>query len=163
MTSKMFSFPFTRTKPPEAQEPVIPAILTDGLLLTRWYITYRLDQEMERARRYQRPLSVVLATPAVLPGEQLAEQALASGAAAARAAARSTDLAGWMDGSRILIVMPETTHALARVAIFRWRNEIMVRTARKWWFAVIEDAGKYEGAEELLQAATEQLVQRDCA
>lgn len=158
-------FSFMRSEPEAGEAPnaVASRILRDGLLLARWYILCRLAEEMERARRYRRPLCAVLASPAVLPGEHLDERALASGAAAARLVARSTDIAGWLEDGSILIVMPEITHAQARVAVFRWRNEIMVRTARKWWFAVIEDAGKYENTEQLLQAATEQVARRDAA
>jgi hypothetical protein len=151
-------FPFTQREGlAKAPEPTSPGILRDGVLLARWYILYRLAEWMELARRYHRPLSIVVATPIMLPGEPLAEEAFEIGATAARLVARATDLVGWLEGGRILMIMPETPRMGAVSAVFRWRNEIHLRTGRKWRFAITGTAA------ELLQAATEQFKKRDAA
>jgi hypothetical protein len=159
----MLRFPFTRPKRrlAEAPEPTSPPILRDGVLLGRWYILYRLAEWMKLARRYHRPLSIVVASPVLLPGQPLAEEALESGAAAARLVAKDTDLVGWLEGGRILVIMPETPRIGAASAVFRWRNEINLRTKRKWRFAIIDDVHQYGTADELLQAAAEQLKGSD--
>ena len=151
--------PVTGTRPASA----IPGPLRDGPILARWYILFHLAGEVERACRYHRPLSVVLAAPVMLPGDQLAEQAEAIGVAATSMVARRSDLVGWLDGGSILIVMPETAFKDAQAAMFRWRNEITSRSRHKWQFAVVGDAGRFRTTDDLLQAAAERLSQEEAA
>jgi hypothetical protein len=133
----------------------------DGVLYANWYIMRRLDEELGRARRYQRPLAVALAAPMLLPGEQPTALALEVAAAAARAAARSTDLLGWLGSVSILMIMPETPPGGARVAVFRWREDMRMRSqsvgGHKWRVVLIEDGWSFESADQLVRAATERL------
>ena len=132
------------------------AVLTDGVLLAEWYILRRPDEELERARRYDRPLSVVVAEPQLIPGERATALELEVAAAAARAAARSTDLLGWLGSDRILMIMPETSPLHARSAVFRWRNDMALKSryigGHAWRSKAIESPCSFETAEELLRA-----------
>jgi len=127
---------------PETAGQSGPEMLVDRGILAAWFIEYRLAQEIERARRYDRPLAVLRATPQTLAGEALPEQALAAAAEAATVAARATDIVGWEGPQTILILMPETPPEAARVAAARWRNEIWVRSrgfgGHKWQLTLLE-------------------------
>jgi hypothetical protein len=133
----------------------------DGVLYAHWYIMRRLDEELVRARRYQRPLAVAVGAPMLLPGEQPTALVLEVAAAAARAAARSSDLLGWLGSVSILMIMPETPPGGARVAVFRWREDMRIRSqsvgGRMWQVVLFEDGGNLESADQLLRAATERL------
>jgi hypothetical protein len=143
------------------------AVLKDGVLYARWYILRRLDEEVERARRYQRPLSIAVAAPMLIPGETPTALELEVAAAAARAAARSTDLLGWMASDSILMIMPETLPDGARSAVFRWREDMRVHTrgvgGHLWRAVAIQDAHSYESAEQLVRAAAERLAGNEAA
>ena len=73
--------PFRREKressqlPPEeahdAPPPPGPHVLFDGPVLARWFIVYRLEQELYRARRYGAPLTVLISDPQLIVGERV--------------------------------------------------------------------------------------------
>jgi hypothetical protein len=65
------------------------SVLRDRALLAEWYMLHRLDEELERSRCDDRPLSVLVGAPMLLPGEQLSSAEIEVAAAAARAAVRS--------------------------------------------------------------------------
>ena len=113
-----------------------PALLREGPLLAPWYMVHRLEEEMERARRYGRPLAIVIAAPALLPGEAPDADVVEAATAAALKVARTTDLAGWLENSGLLIIMPETSLEGAEAAASRWRSELYLRTrsvgGKKW-------------------------------
>jgi hypothetical protein len=161
--------PFRKRSEPEPTPapPTGPQVLRDGVLLAHWYILRRLDDETTRARRYHRPLSVMAATPVLIPGEQPTRVMLEVGAAAAQAAARATDLVGWLGEHGILVVMPETKQQDANVAMHRWRNEMWMRSqhvgGQKWRFAAIENPEEFETAWQLVAALAERLEQKDAA
>jgi hypothetical protein len=141
--------------------------LTDGVLLVKWYILRRLGEELERARRYDRPLSVVVAAPMLLPGEQTGALELEVAAAAARAVSRSTDLLGWLGSDGILIIMPETELRGAEVAAFRWGGDMLQKSmsvgGHKWRSVAIDTRCDFETAEQILQAAADRLGRREAA
>ena len=149
-----------------ARQPYGPETLREGPLLARWYMLLRLKEEMERARRYDRPLSILTAVPALLPGEQLSPEAFAAATEAALRAARSTDLLGWLDNDSILVIMPETSQAAAEAVVFRWRNEMWLCSrgvyGKKWKIIALDPAG-LETAEAFIEAATQQLASEDAA
>ena len=111
-------------------------------LLARWFVLYRLVEEVDRAGRYARPISVVVARPALLRGERVQPDVLKRVADSASRTARSTDLVGWLTDDSILIVMPETQPHEAAVAAHRLRNEVWLhsRTAggQKWDVIVLD-------------------------
>jgi hypothetical protein len=114
-----------------APPAVGPESLSDGTFLARWYIVHRLDEELERSRRYCRPLSLFVAAPKLLPGEELSPRAFEAVTVAIKKAARTTDLVGWLDGSSFLIVMPETSQKDAAVAVKRWRDQMWLTSRDK--------------------------------
>ena len=159
---------FKHTEPePDAgsTEPrVDPSVLRDGVLLAEWYILHRLDEELERSRRYDRPLSVIVVAPMLLPGERPTSLELEVAAAAARAASRSTDLLGRLGRDAILMIMPETSREGARVAAFRWRSDMWLRRGvggHKWEAVIMENLGDFETGEQLVRAATDRLSSKD--
>lgn len=135
-----------------------PDVLRRDVLLARWYVLYRLDEELARARRYNRPLSVLVGEPVLFPGQSVAPVALAVGAASAQAAARSTDLVGWLDDETYIIVMPETLEEEAQVAMHRWRSQMWSQSrdlgGQKWRIAAIADPTRFETSKQLVEAAT---------
>ena len=131
-------------------------LLLDGEIFARWYMEMRFEEEAERSHRYGRPLSVLVATPSVLPGETPAPKAVHAAAAAARAAARSMDLVGWIDERTILMLLPETAREEARSAASRWRNEMYARSrtegGQKWEIRIAHDwMTRPDGQERLRQ------------
>jgi hypothetical protein len=103
-----------------------------------------MEQEIERALRYERPLAILMARPDLLAGERITRTARASAADAALEASRATDLVGWAEGgSSILIIMPETSAEMARVAASRWRDLMWTRGRRvnapKWEIRLVHD------------------------
>jgi hypothetical protein len=103
-----------------------------------------MEQEVERALRYERPLAILMARPDLLAGERLSRAARASAAETAIEAARGTDLVGWAEGgASILIIMPETSAEMARVAASRWRDLMWTRgrnvNAPKWEIRLVHE------------------------
>jgi len=96
-----------------------------------------------RARRYGRPLAVLVAAPDLLPGVFLEAAALDQAILAARLAARDTDLIGWLDEQRLIVILPETSVDDACVAAARWQNDIWLRSrgqgGRKWHVTIVDD------------------------
>jgi hypothetical protein len=146
-----------RTPEPARGQPATGReVLLEGEILARWYIEMRFEEEVERSHRYGRPLSVLVATPSVLPGETPAGKAVHAAAAAARAAARSMDLVGWIDEQTILMLLPETSREEARSAASRWRNEMYARSrnegGQKWEIRIAHDwMTRPDGQERLRQ------------
>ncbi|MHB8376945.1 MAG: hypothetical protein ACYDEB_08320 [Dehalococcoidia bacterium] len=143
-----------------------PDLLEDRGLLARWFILYRLEQEMARARRYRHPLSVAVLRPETslagrLPGAMAAARSLTEGATA-----RPTDLVGWLDDTRILVVLPETEETCAAAAIDRWRAKMWVRNAHiggvKWQTTCLVDARCFAGVDALVRAVTGDLAAAGC-
>jgi hypothetical protein len=142
---------------PDGDELARHAVLRSGSLLAPWFIQYRLDEETDRARRYGRPLAVMVATPALLPGEPLSRAARQAASDAALHAARTTDLVGWADDEgRILIIMPETTADLANVAASRWRDEMWLRgrnvNGPKWEITLVHHPDEFTNREVVSEA-----------
>jgi GGDEF domain-containing protein len=137
--------------------PFGAASLTDRGLLERWYIRYRLDEEFREARRYGYPLSIVILSPMIVAGDPSASARVRMGALAAKAAARTTDLIGWLEGDDILVVLPHTDRAGAVAAIDRWRTDMYAQMTPvanlKWLASAVEDAGQFMTADDVLTAA----------
>jgi hypothetical protein len=147
---------------PQPLVAAVPTLLNDGKLLAQWYMLYRLEEEVERARRYGRPLAVVVATPALLPGEQLSEQLSDAGIEAALKVVRKTDLLGRLDAGGLLMIMPETSLQGAEAAASRWRSELFLRTrwagGQKWLVRGRAFRKELPSAAALLASALEQAA-----
>ena len=132
-------------------------LLMDRGLLKQWFILYRLDEELHEARRYDYPLSIVILSPMIVAGDSATDARVRAGALAAKAAARTSDLVGWLDGDDILVVLPHTDRAGVLAAIERWRGEMYAETGQmgglKWLAAAVDDARLFATAAELLAVA----------
>jgi hypothetical protein len=144
-------------------EPVVseapppgPHLLREHGLLAPWFVAYRLDEELERARRHEHPIALIVAVPQLLPREELAPVVREAAATAAITAARRYDLAGWLDDRRVIVVMPDTVESEARAAAERIRLEMWRRSTavggQKWTVVQISDARSYADAAAVLES-----------
>ncbi len=137
-------------------------MLCDGSLLASWFIQYQLERELERARRHERPLSVVVLTPVPSLGQEPSAEALAACAAAARNSSRVTDLLGWLPGNRILVILPETDKDGAAAAIYRISTDMATRARSlgqlRWIATAKVDGFDYATADELVNAISAHLI-----
>lgn len=148
----------------EAEPKGRESLLEDGLL-SSWYMQYRAEEEVERAQRHDRPLAILHAAPAFIPGEQANDSLLEAAAVAGRTIARGTDLLGWWDNCSLLIIMPETDLTGAETAASRWKTELYRKTqaagGHKWNVRVI-DGSQLESAQGLF-AAPRRAAEREIA
>jgi diguanylate cyclase (GGDEF)-like protein len=99
-------------------------------LLNARYVTQAVADELERAKRFERPLSIVLADLDLLREVNntyghLAGDAVIRGVAdVLRAEVRSFDVAGRFGGEEFAIVLPETDHAAALEIAERIRGAV---------------------------------------
>ncbi len=104
----------------------------DGLtrLLNRRAIFDRLSEEIERARRYRQPLSVVLCDFDYFKrindrfGHLVGDAVLREGSAVLRKSLRTTDLLGRYGGEEFLAVLPQVDLEAARQAAERLRRDM---------------------------------------
>jgi hypothetical protein len=157
------------TPPPQevaAEPPAVdgPHLLFDGPVLARWFVAYRLEQELYRARRYGAPLTVLLSEPQLITGERVRRDGREAAAAAASKSARSLDLVGWLDDNRIIMVLPMTDAPSARFAATRMRDEMWLLSyqhgGQKWQIRLIDDLDHIEA---LLIEQTASLDQAEAA
>lgn len=108
----------------------------DGLtrLLNRRAIFERLTEEIERARRYRMPLSVVLCDFDFFKrindrfGHLVGDAVLREGSAVLRKSLRTTDLLGRYGGEEFLAVLPQVDLEAARQAAERLRRDMAAHT-----------------------------------
>ena len=106
-----------------------PQVLLDQGVYASWYMLHRLGQEMERARRFGRPLSVMLVWPAFTADEDASAAVLEAGAAAIQKQVKPTDLVGWFGDHGLLVVMPETPVKGAEATASRLRSRLFRKTS----------------------------------
>jgi len=133
-----------------------PQVLFSGPLLSEWFIRYQLDREIARAARHARPLSVVVMTPVATGPGQLSADALDAAAAVATEFSRVTDLAGWLSGNRILLILPETDRDGAAAAAYRLTSDMSRQASNqgraRWTVTARADGHTYGSADDLLSA-----------
>ncbi|MCP3964623.1 MAG: diguanylate cyclase [bacterium] len=103
---------------------------TDGLtgLYNHRYMQERLEQEIERAERYERPLSVVMADLDHFKsfndtfGHPRGDEALIQVSHTLRQVSRASDIVARYGGEEFTLVLPETTVEEARVVAERARQ-----------------------------------------
>jgi diguanylate cyclase (GGDEF)-like protein len=96
------------------QKELLAASVTDGLtgLYNRGYLFQRLTEEIDRARRYAYPLSVIMLDLDHFKrvndtfGHRVGDEVLARVAATLRAAIRDVDIAGRYGGEEFLVILP---------------------------------------------------------
>jgi len=140
--------------------PPGPQLLFDGPILVSWFVLYRLEQELDRARRYGSCLSILVAEPQLIASERVSDTQRMAAAETANKSARTMDLVGWLDGMRIIIILPETDAASARFAATRFRDEIWTLSHaqgnQKWQISLVDDLDEIEAL--LDQAAADQAA-----
>ena len=127
----------------------------------------RLDEALGRRLELGRPLSIVLTAPMqpLLPVDPPSPDAVATAAEIAMSLLKPHHFLGWLDGGRLLIVMPDGTGAEARGTAFEWSAEMQrrcPREARLWRFVTME-AGDAASAEDIVASAFERLKVRRAA
>jgi hypothetical protein len=134
----------------------------DGGLLAAWYVARRLDEELARAHRCDRQLSVLLTSPQLLPGERLPASAREAAAAAALRGTRRYDLVGWLPNGGIVVIMPETGQREAASVADRLRNEMFRCNSavggHKWAVRDVIDGRAFNTSIALLADIEEQLA-----
>ncbi len=108
--------------------------ITDGLtgLFNHRHILERLEEEIHKARRYNRPLSVIMMDIDNFKhindtqGHQGGDLVLTSVAETMRSHIRETDVAGRYGGEEFLIVLPEADIAAARTTAEKLRTAIAI-------------------------------------
>ncbi|MFZ5469967.1 MAG: ATP-binding protein [Myxococcota bacterium] len=88
-------------------------------LFDRVGLLLRLDQELSRARRYQRPLAVAVLTPGAPVGDKLR-----AFAAQVRLKLRSSDVVGHLGEGRLAVLLPESTEEAGRQFLSRLAPEV---------------------------------------
>ncbi len=116
----------------EAQRKLVELATIDDLtqLYNRRYFFERFNQEMERAKRYQRPLSCVILDIDYFKqvndtyGHLSGDQVLMDIAQILKNNCRQSDLAGRYGGEELIILLPETETAGAMIIADRIREMI---------------------------------------
>lgn len=113
--------------------------ITDDLtqLYTRQYINERMEQEHERAKRYQRPFSVLLVDLDRFKlvndtyGHSAGDLVLKSVSSILIRQLRDTDIAGRLGGEEFIVILGETELEGAKIIAERMREEIEQETIKK--------------------------------
>jgi len=125
-------------------------------LYAGWYMTLRIREEVDRAKRYKQPLSLLLVDRAAgarkssKDDREELERAL-------RKQARSADLVGALTSERIAIVLPATDRKGARQAKRRLQD---VAEGCGYAVGAATLADEIAGSDELIEAAVQDLGQR---
>jgi len=157
-------WPFLRRHQVEIQNPsgVGPELLLDEGLCAEWYVLYRLNEEVERAKRYDRALSVLLARPRLIDGEPLSLGAKQAAAAAAQLVCRSVDIVGWLGSEHVLVVLPETTSGQADFAAKRLADQLWMRSrhigGQRWEITRVDHPLAFETVSEFILDLMEKHV-----
>src|SRR5262245_15596921 len=141
--------------PPFGKEPV-QTVPGSPAMLARADLLRLLDGEIARAGRHGRFLSVVIATPRLLPEERLARNEAATATEAVAGLLRRSDHAGWLDRTTLLLVLPETDPDHAQAAVFGIRTELTRRSTARVinWQAAAYTVQDEATAEQALEAVT---------
>jgi hypothetical protein len=147
--------PLPPVEAPAAPPVPGPHLLFDGPVLAQWFVLYRLRQELYRAQRYGAPLTVLISEPQLIVGERVRRDGRDAAATAAARSARALDLVGWLDDSRIIMILPMTDAPSARFAATRMRDEMWLLSythgGQKWQIHLIDNL---EEIKALLEHAT---------
>jgi diguanylate cyclase (GGDEF)-like protein/hemerythrin-like metal-binding protein/PAS domain S-box-containing protein len=120
------------TKRRELEQELVRQARTDGLtgLANRRYFLEQAEQELVRARRYDKPLSVLMLDLDEFKvindahGHQVGDEVLRTVSAVCRQVLRGVDIVGRMGGEEFAILLPETDTAQAGEVAERLRQNI---------------------------------------
>ena len=127
---------------------------SDALLYASWYLTLRLREEVERARRYGQPLSLLVLAPR---SSRRGAHDRAGLADALRQQIRASDLAGALPDDRVGIVLPNTG-----VTEVRQTKRRLQPYAARFGYAVgtATQTGEEANSEELMKTALDTVHRR---
>jgi len=132
-----------------------PSVTREAVDASRAGFLHALDEEIWRARRYGRPLSIFIAGPRLLPAERLSSGEVEFASRTVGDVLRRSDASVWLQESFIAGILPETNADQARAAAYRLRGELERRTVsarRRNWRVATVPLGDEESAEILLDA-----------
>lgn len=112
--------------PPAAGERPDAPIRDELGLHQRWYFVMRLAEELERASRRSRHLSVVAWDYRLLPGETVPEPFVRRAAGELAERLRAYDVVFWLDDCRFVALLPDADGTEARTAAFRIKADLYV-------------------------------------
>jgi GGDEF domain-containing protein len=131
-------------------------------LYVPWYLHMRLAEEVQRAVRHGRPLTIIVCVPQELPGQK-GTQAVETISPQFSQLLRGGDLVGRIEEGVIAVGLPETPESGARVLAQRLRSELVLRAAhvskRNWlvgWAVCPEDGENVEALLEFALTAAQQ-------
>ena len=127
-----------------------------------WYLHMRLAEEVQRALRHERPLTIIACVPQELPGQK-GTQAVETLSPQFGRLLRGGDLVGRIEDGVIAVGLPETPESGARVLAQRLRSELVLRAAhvsrRNWlvgWAVCPQDGENIEALLEFALTAAQQ-------
>ena len=134
-------------------------------LYVPWYLHMRLAEEVQRAVRHERPLTIIVCVPQELPGQK-GTQAVETISPQFARLLRGGDIVGRIEDGIIAVGLPETPESGARVLAQRLRTELVLRAAhvsrRNWlvgWAVCPEDGENIEALLEFALSAAQQSRQ----
>lgn len=92
----------------------------DTGLFAHWYIELRGNEECDRAKRYSRPLTVLVIEPTRCDDAWATQEAIRIWLAAEL---RRSDIAGYLGNGRYIVVMPEADADAANKLVARLKSE----------------------------------------
>lgn len=123
-------------------------------------ILAELEEELWRARRYERPLSVATAAPVLLKGERLGEKLASSVLETAKHALRRSDGVRIVDGPLLIAILPETDAQEGHAAAYRLGSALTlpgIASRQVKWRASSTTLTTETTAAELLESALSRL------
>ncbi len=130
-----------------------------------WFLHMRLAEEVQRAVRHGRPLTIIVCVPQELPGQK-GTQAVETISPQFGGLLRGGDLVGRIEDGVIAVGLPETPESGARVLAQRLRSELVLRAAhvskRNWlvgWAVCPQDGEDVDALLEFALTAARQSRQ----
>jgi hypothetical protein len=145
--------------PPPNQERPDAAIRDELGLHQRWYFVMRLAEELERASRRSRALSIVAWDYRLLPGEEVPLAFVRRAAEELAERVRAYDVVFRLDDCRFVALLPDADGTEARTAAFRIKADLCVAIPGpgKWRAAVAAYPVDGTDADTLVLTAIERL------
>ncbi|HXF50358.1 MAG TPA: hypothetical protein VNM43_01605 [Dehalococcoidia bacterium] len=151
--------PTSEDETAEANERPDAAIRDELGLHQRWYFVMRLAEELERASRRNRCLSVVAWEYRLLPGETVPPTFVRRAAEELAERVRAYDVVFHLDDCRFVALLPDADGTEARTAAFRIKADLCVAMPGpgKWRAGVAAFPADGLDADTLVYTALERL------
>lgn len=151
--------PLEETGGPAEEERPDAAIRDELGLHQRWYFVMRLAEELERASRRTRCLSIVAWDYRLLPGETVPDAFVRRAARELAERVRAYDVVFHLDDCRFVALLPDADGTEARTAAFRIKADLCVAIPGpgKWRAAVAAYPADGLDADTLVYTALDRL------